>query len=246
MNDRRLPVVVVHGIGSGKNIDRAGFSMDLSNQIHEPARPVVRVGVYDPPTPNPLPENAIVWEEALWESVNDTPDALTAALLKLTLPVAPVAWLATQTLDLLGDVPLYLGTQGAAIRRVVKDVIVKHPKCVVVGHSLGSVIAADVLRAAQETDNFANLPVSGFVTLGSPLNTLGLRSPMQGAFPFAWKNIFYPSDPICLGKGLSPRCFPGIANKGLSAGETFGVAHTSYWQSTVLAGIVYQLSMKGS
>ena len=32
MNDRRLPVIVVHGVGSGHNADRAGFSRDLSKR----------------------------------------------------------------------------------------------------------------------------------------------------------------------------------------------------------------------
>jgi len=246
MNDRRLPVVVVHGIGSGHNADRAGFSRDLSNQVHEPARPVIRVGPSEQSAPNPLPENAIVWEEALWENANDNPDTLTATILKAAVKVVPPAWLAAKVLDILGDVPFYLSTHGPAIRKAVRDVIAQHPQCVVVGHSLGSVIAADILCAAQEADDFASLPVSGFVTLGSPLNILGLRSPMKAAFPFPWKNIFYPADPVCLGKRLPSARFPGVSNQALSAGETFGVAHTSYWQSTVLAGIVYRLSMKGS
>jgi hypothetical protein len=203
------------------------------------------MGLFEPSPPNPLPENAIVWSEALWESENDVQDAVSAAILKAAVPAAPLAWLASEVLDLLGDVPLYLGMQGSAIRHIVRAVIAEYPQCVVVGHSLGSVIVTDILREAQETDNFATLPVSGLVTLGSPLDILGLRLPMNVEFPFPWKNIFYPTDPICLGKNLPSDRFHGVSNQALSAGETFGVAHTSYWQSTVLAGIVYRFSMKG-
>lgn len=248
MQDRRLPVVVIHGIGYGTNQDRAGFSTELSTDVYEAARPVTRVGAFEEvkvPSGD-APGNGIWWGEALWETVNDHTDKVTEELLKAAIPGPPADWFA-KVLDLLGDVPLYLGPHGNAIRSLVKGVIGAFPDCIVVGHSLGSVIAADILREAQITDNFSSLPVSGLITLGSPLNLLGLRSPMAPAqpFPFRWYNLWYPTDPVTLGKALSPTLFPGVTNRKLSAGESFVVAHTSYWSSVVVANVVYQLSVKG-
>jgi len=248
MPDKRLPVVVVHGIGYGTNRDRAGFSRELSTDVHEASRPATRVGAFEEvQTPSgEAPDNGIWWAEALWETVNDHTDVVTEAVLKAVIPGPPADWHA-KVLDLLGDVPLYLGPHGDAIRNLVQGVIRQFPGCIVVGHSLGSVIAADILREAQDTDNFSSLPVSGLITLGSPLNLLGLRRPMASAlpFPFRWYNLWYPTDPVTLGKALSLTRFPGVTNRKLSAGESFVVAHTSYWSSVVVANVVYQLSVKG-
>lgn len=248
MNDNRLSVVVVHGIGFGTNHDRAGFSRELSSDVHEAARPVTRVGIYEQvtvPSGDP-PGGGIWWSEGLWETVNDHVDAVTEAMLMACIPGSPSGWYA-KVLDLLGDVPLYLGPHGVAIRSVVRQVIQQFPGCIVVGHSLGSVIAADILREAQNADNFASLPVSALVTLGSPLNLLGMRQPMPPGqpFPFRWYNLWYPPDLVTLGKPLNTTTFPGVTNRKLNASESFVVSHTSYWSSVVVANIVYQLSFKG-
>jgi len=248
MDDRLLPVVVVHGIGYGTNQDRAGFSTELSSDVHEAARPVTRIGPFEEvkTAAGAAPNGGIWWAEALWESVNDHIDKVTEVALKACIPGPPANWYA-KVLDLLGDVPLYLGPHGTAIREVVKGVIKQFPGCIVVGHSLGSVIAADILSEARATDNFASLPVSGLITLGSPLNLLGLRQPIPASqpFPFRWYNLWYPPDPVTLAKPLSTVQFPGVTNRKLNAGESFVVAHTSYWSSVAVANVVYQLSVKG-
>lgn len=247
MDDKLLPVVVVHGIGFGTNQDRAGFSIELSRDVHEAARPVTRVGDLEEvkSAAGAAPHGGIWWAEGLWESVNDHTDKVTELALKACIPGPPADWHA-KVLDLLGDVPLYLGSHGEKIREVVKGVIRQFPGCILVGHSLGSVIVADILSEARFSDNFASLPISGLITLGSPLNLLGLRRPMAGQpFPFRWYNLWYPPDPITLGKPLNTTQFPGVTNRKLNAGESFVVAHTSYWSSVVVANVVYQLSAKG-
>lgn len=248
MSDKRLPVVVVHGIGYGTNQDRAGFSLELSSDVHESVRTVTRVGAFEKvlSAAGDAPGCGIWWAEGLWETVNDHVDKVTEVTLKACIPGPPADWFG-KVLDLLGDVPLYLGPHGARIRAVVRQVIQMFPGCIVVGHSLGSVIAADILSDARTADNFSSLPVSGLITLGSPLNLLGMRRPMagEGAFPFRWYNLWYPPDPVTLGKPLSTSQFPGVINRKLNAGESFVVAHTSYWSSVAVANVVYQMSFKG-
>jgi len=245
MNDLLLPVVVVHGIGSGENKDRAGFSSVLSRNVDEVSRPVTRVGPFEDikkinAANDPKNPDGIYWQEALWESENNTADAVIEFITeRFGLP----GWLSGEAIDLLTDVPLYLGVNGKKIRKAVRDVIRQHPGCIVIGHSLGSVIAADVLQEERLKGGVNKLPVSALVTLGSPLNLLGMRNEMAEAFPFKWHNYYYPSDPIAIRGGLKPANFPGVKNHKLNAGETFAVSHTSYWSSTVLAFSVYKLTM---
>lgn len=245
MNDRLLPVVVVHGVGSGENKDRAGFSNVLSRNVDEISRPVTRIGPQEiikkvNSTNDPKYPHGIYWQEALWESENNTADAVIKFISdRFSLP----GWLTADAIDLLTDVPLYLGVNGRKIRKAVRDVIKLHPNCIVIGHSLGSVIIADVLQEERLKGGKNQLPVSALVTLGSPLNLLGMRNKMKKAFPFKWHNYYYPSDPIAIGGGLKQADFPRVINHRLNAGETFAVSHTSYWSSTVIAFKTYQLTI---
>jgi len=244
MNDGLLPVVVVHGVGSGENKDRAGFSSVLSRNVDEVSRPVTRVGPYEiikkvNAANDPKNSDGIYWQEALWESENNTADAVIKFITdRFSLP----GWLTNEAFDLLADVPLYLGVNGKKIRKAVRDVIKLHPNCIVIGHSLGSVIAADVLQEERLKGGVNKLPVSALVTLGSPLNLLGMRKKMESPFPFKWHNYYYPSDPIAIGGGLKTANFPRVKNHKLNAAETFAVSHTSYWSSTVLAFSIYKLT----
>lgn len=247
MNDLLLPVVVVHGIGSGENKDRAGFSGTLSRNVDEVSRPVTRVGPFEDVAKvnainDPKNPDGIYWQEALWESENNTADAVIEFITeRFSLP----GWLSRDAIDLLTDVPLYLGVNGKKIRKAVRDVIKLHPGCIVIGHSLGSVIAVDVLQEERLKEGANKLPVSALITLGSPLNLLGMRNKMEKAFPFKWHNYYYPGDPIAIKGGLKPADFPGVKNHKLNAGETFAVSHTSYWSSTVLAFSVYKSTVTG-
>lgn len=249
MADKKLPVVVVHGVGSGENKDRAGFSRELSNNVHEVVRPVIRIGPYENvKTASEVdPKDGIFWQEALWESVNDLTDEELKDFARKRFLYTLVRWLSSTLFDIVSDMPLYLDKNGGAIRRVVKEVILKHPNCVLVGHSLGSVISADILREEQQTDNFDKMRVSAFITIGSPLNLLKMRNSMDihSPFPFVWHNFYYPKDPIAVNGDLNKLEFPGVRNHTLSAGETFAISHTSYWSSTILAFAVYSMSCGG-
>ncbi|MHC4955568.1 MAG: hypothetical protein ACYTGZ_17085 [Planctomycetota bacterium] len=251
MADKRLPVVVVHGVGSGENQDRAGFSLNLARGVNEAPRPVKRVGLV-PDESGALEHvrrtespRGILWEEALWESDNAAIDQTVGVLLAARFP--GISLVLEPALDVLVDVPAYLiPAQGRRIRASVRNVIKAHPNCVVVAHSLGSMIAVDILREAQLKDDFASLPVSALVTLGSPLAWLGQRkAPDPGGFPFRWLNYYYPQDPVNLNRGLPRSVAPGAKNRKLGAHEGFVVSHVAYWTSSAVANAVFRLTMKG-
>ena len=238
--DALLPVVAVHGIGVGTDGTRAGFSKSLSTLVGAYGVPVRRVGEFEKPVVQ-IPEDAIIWEEALWERVNDPIDAATAAFLKLHFPGTPAAWLVPKILDLLGDVPLYRTTQGPKIRATVRKVIARHPGCIVVAHSLGSVIAVDVLNQAYKSGQGAGLSVSGLITLGSPLNLLKPKLPLTKAFPFRWYDCYHPSDLVHIGGNLN---YEGVKPQRLDKKEPFTNAHTAYWHMRSIASIVYTMTTR--
>jgi len=246
MIDQLFPVVVVHGVGIGENRDRAGFSRNLSDSVTETQRPVIRVGPNETPFPEPVPENSVMWEEALWEGENTAVDNQIAFSLELAMQNHLAREIVKKTLDLLGDVPLYLGPQGFRIRNVVKTVVAKHPNCVLVGHSLGSVILYDILRQAQDQDDFMSLPVSSFITLGSPLSLLFDCLPppsrMKKEFPFKWHNFYFPNDLICAKKQLDPEDYLNVCNHQLNPDKSLGESHTAYWSMSAVSNTVYRLT----
>jgi pimeloyl-ACP methyl ester carboxylesterase len=244
MNSSAKPVVVVHGVGTGSNRDRAKFSLALSELVDDPSNKVLRVGDFEDVLQIPIDFVGIPWAEALWESINDAVDVQTQIAIRSAYSGPKVEWIAAGV-DMAVDVPLYLGSHGITIRELVSQTIRKHPNCVVVAHSLGSLIAFDVLREAQLLDNFASLPVSGLVTLGTPLGYLPKCHPFRpgdAPFPFPWKNLWYPKDPVCMGIALDSSKFPGVRDFPLDAAESRVFSHTTYWASNAVATSVRNLA----
>lgn len=103
----------------------------------------------------------------------------------------------------------YLGEEGVRnfAQEALRDQITAETR-VLVGHSLGSVVAYEVLCADP------NLPVRTLVTLGSPLGVRAVRSRLQppvvdgrGAWPMGlerWVNIADKADAVALKKRLDP------------------------------------------
>ena len=95
---------------------------------------------------------------------------------------------------------VYLYTTRAGVRdeidRIVGPALNETP-CVVIGHSLGSVVAYNVLR----TDRRA-LKVQAYITVGSPLAIRAIRDQLRPiGFPApakAWYNAFDPKDVVAL------------------------------------------------
>ncbi len=243
--DKLLPVVVIHGVGVGDDASRAKFSIQLSKQVEELFRPVYRIGEYEAikTKPQEKPDDGIYWQEALWESQLDSAENVISKLSLIS--GLPGGWLKNQIIDLVSDVPLYLApVTGKKIRKVVRKVIEEYPGCVVAAHSLGTVIATDVLWEMYQKKG-REIPVSGLVTFGSPLNLLKMREAMTSPFPFKWHNYFYPNDPIVINDALDKELFKGVMNHELSGSITPVMCHTAYWTSTPIANQIYQLTVKG-
>lgn len=179
---------------------------------------------------------------------NDRIDRVIAAALRHLPVTVPIAWLAAPWLDVVGDVFLYFGTpQGVRIRKAVRTAIHKYPGCVLVAHSLGSVIVADILNQYMRKRRRGNREVSALVTFGSPLNFLGLSggARMDHGFPFPWYDLFYPADRIHGRTPLNDKRFPGVISRPMARDQGFVPSHSSYWGSQVVSQLIYQLTVKG-
>ncbi len=96
----------------------------------------------------------------------------------------------------------------AAVHRIVLNALEVVPpgaKIVILAHSLGSVVAADILKKLPAT-----IYVPILVTIGSPLGGISkFRTQNLDDFPFdkvgGWVNVFDPRDPVTSGRGLSDR-----------------------------------------
>lgn len=109
---------------------------------------------------------------------------------------------------LLDDAGRYL--RSADVRAAVQDIVVRSiaslpadTPIVIVAHSLGSVIAADVIKKVP-----AHVRVAALVTIGCPLGAVAkFRSQDLDDFPFdrlhAWVNVYEPRDPVTGAKGIS-------------------------------------------
>jgi len=145
------------------------------------------------------------------------------------------------------DLPLYMQEpKGDEIRRVVREKIkcvmesADVDKVVVVGHSLGSVIAFDVV--VDELAKNGGKRLAALVTMGSPLGWVaeirravskGQKAmPCLGAFP--WVNFWDPADPVPEHKELDDKVFPGVRNVKVESGQDI-LAHCAYWHSEQIA-----------
>ncbi|MEV0292140.1 hypothetical protein [Nocardia sp. NPDC050710] len=97
------------------------------------------------------------------------------------------------------DVSLYVTNSAArrAVDRVVHDTLGSEP-FVLVAHSLGTVVAYNVLRSPDRP-----APCAGLVTLGSPLGISGIRSRLDSPLEFpddleTWFNAFDKADIVAL------------------------------------------------
>lgn len=120
----------------------------------------------------------------------------------------PELGMSLPSVAILGEVTRYIKRPSvrAAIQRTVLDAVEAVPdgaRVVIVGHSLGSVVAADVVKKLP-----ARIHIGALVTIGSPLGFVSkLRSGTLDPFPFdrleSWVNVFEPRDPVTGGRGVS-------------------------------------------
>jgi hypothetical protein len=114
--------------------------------------------------------------------------------------------------------------RGAVLTRVLES-IPQHGELVIVGHSLGSVVAVDILSRLS-----VDVSVRRLVTIGSPAHT-GLfavsRRELIGNFPYSrtnsWLNFFSRRDPVTRARGLAT-VFADVQDFRVSIGH---VGHSS-------------------
>ncbi len=103
----------------------------------------------------------------------------------------------------LRDVSAYLELPGcrAAVQEVVRPALLAAPGCVLVGHSLGGVVCAELLAEDEVRDR-----TSLFVAVGAPLGldavTAGMRPPGAAGPTAPWVNVYDPRDWVALGSPL--------------------------------------------
>ncbi|RPA59069.1 alpha/beta hydrolase [Gordonia oryzae] len=129
------------------------------------------------------------------------------------------------------------GLRGAIVRKVLGK-LPPDGEVVLVGHSLGSVVAIDVISRLP-----SNIRVKRFITIGSPVSSkiFGQSSGQLIAnFPYAdvddWLNMFSPRDPITRGRGLST-AFSDVRDIRVNIGKT---AHSAdrYFDNSAVARAV--------
>jgi hypothetical protein len=169
--------------GSGVDSDFLNFQADVAEQMRSKA------GVSDAEVqkefgPNPTekgPQNW-AWVQAIIRAIDRNAGGVSQSFIE----------------KFMRDVYLYTSQPGVqdAIDNLVATEIDERP-CVIVAHSLGSVIAYHVLR----TDRRA-LNVRAFVTVGSPLAIRAIRDRFRPiGFPSktrSWYNAFDPHDVVAL------------------------------------------------
>ena len=262
----RYPVVVIHGITGASGKTQAGFSKDLANRVipdsvlrkqfwHE----AVWEGVFDA-----LDERIkkIITEligsydfKAYFRKRLEKAKGMGRILPRLGIFAAPFAshiapGLVREILDYALDLPLYLGNAyGRQIRRIVAKIIRNAAKqaegVVVVGHSLGSLIAHDVVAklSAQRTPP----AIKALVTMGSPLEWVSaLRKKQKGIIPvpesLKWVNFYNKVDPVPLKRALPQTMFHGIENVEITVRTSNPLkAHSAYWTNGTVAGRIRQL-----
>ena len=119
---------------------------------------------------------------------------------------------------------IFLYTRRTAVRRAIDKIIadkLTDEPTVVVGHSLGSVVAYNVLQAANKKS------VLAFVTVGSPLGIRGINSSLETPWKnvagvHGWLNAYDPRDVVALNP-LDKTYFgvqPEIVNDGTLVNTT--------------------------
>ncbi|UQE76035.1 hypothetical protein MYK68_05425 [Gordonia sp. PP30] len=134
-------------------------------------------------------------------------------------------------------------TRAAVLQRVIDDLPHKDD-IILIGHSLGSVIAIDLL------DNLpSGVHVRRFITIGSPAGSPVLhqgRARILKRFPYSrvddWSNFLDPADAVTAGKGLAA-LFPG-AQDFMITGAT-GHRSPSYLRHPAIATLVDQILNPG-
>jgi hypothetical protein len=105
-----------------------------------------------------------------------------------------------------------------AAQRAVLDQLPRSGSIILIAHSLGSVLAVDLL-----TKLHPHLQVDLLVTIGSPLAIKDLGHPgFEAEFPYdrvgGWVNLYDPGDIVTIGRGVGRR-FPAACDIAVETGQ---------------------------
>lgn len=278
----RRGVLCVHGIGGGTGAERKGYSSklrrlafpkisdgdatmvwhecvweDLSDAMDAQLASVIREMARGPLMDGLIEKSRKARGIARFLGLGGDGGKYLRMMDRMTREMA--AGFVIKMLDFGLDYCLYFDTcHGRLIRERLRESIADAANgrpggIVLCAHSLGSVIAYDVLCEAHRAGT--RLPVASFISCGSPLEwTLRLRAALGGdgtsalddigAIP--WTNIYYREDCVCLYKPLPADRFPEVHNiiLPLPKRATARTAHNAYWRDGEVARIVREAITK--
>ena len=221
-------IICIHGVSERR--DATGFSSALRVEVERQAR---KHGL----------GSRARWTEVVWSDLSD---------------LAASGGLAN-ALDMAMDVVRY--ERDAALRQSVGETLrgslLARPGSVLVAHSLGSVVALDVLLGG-------GVEVSSLITLGSPLGISGAGIDFLERAPRAssalegidWLDIYSPQDPVHTGalgslqavvgaRGLEGSGYP-CRSVSIDLGANPIQAHTGYWRQPLVARWVLAAASRSS
>lgn len=125
----------------------------------------------------------------------------------------------------------------AAVLQSILDAVPNSGRILLIGHSLGSVIAIDLLDHLPES-----IHVQRFITIGSPAGSEALHRGSERIlkrFPYArvddWSNFLDCYDPVTAGRGLT-HIFPGAQDFGIDGAGRHKSKY--YLRHPAVAGLV--------
>jgi hypothetical protein len=147
-------VVVVHGIQEGGVSEVQGYGQHLLRGLKESGERL--------PSGLRVDLREAIWADIAEDWHGDIPPGLDSVADLAAYAVPDVGW---------------------AIRQRVREVIEDHRPCIVVAHSLGSVVVRDVEDEIVSEGGWEGSPIQGLITLGSPLG-LGPDDVLDGLEPW--------------------------------------------------------------
>lgn len=150
------------------------------------------------------------------------------------------------------DLPLYMqnpkqGEIRAKVREAISKAELRAKKVILVGHSLGSVIAFDI-AVAELVDNKSSR-LAALVTMGSPLNWVSeirraeacekMEALRIKSIP--WINFWDPEDPVPEFMELDRKVFHDVQNIKVESKKKLISAHCNYWNDKDVAQTIAKM-----
>jgi hypothetical protein len=263
-------ILIIHGVQRGDNDDQTQDS-------------VIKASVENQLDSLGLPFSVDIFK---YEDINDQATGLLQRALSALTGNIISGWAVEGAVDIIGDVAIALSEGDtydeikAGFRSKILESYEKGEPLFVVAHSLGSIYAFDVINELMKEDGVflhnqvETRPVSGLITIGSPLaldlferdwqdmtNLVPANQAIDDNFRlFPWRNYWDPTDPIVSGSivGLpwNERQFKekfgdkpfdlgwDVRSRSVITGKAHILAHTAYWTDPGVALGIRQLIVR--